>query len=107
MTIKTTDTSGVKLSDVPGKPDTANLQPDNLTPATDVAASGAFIEPEIVERIDTSHPAVDNNPRADAPKVSNQIDFNDPTLTDEEAVAQNLGVDLAKRAEDEKAAAKK
>ncbi len=36
------------------------LKVDELTPATDVAASGAMIEPEIVQRIDTAHPAVDN-----------------------------------------------
>ncbi|AHE57424.1 hypothetical protein [Sphingomonas sanxanigenens] len=87
---KTVDTSGVKLSDVPGKPDTAGMAPDKLKPATEVAASGALIEPTIVERIDTKHPAVDDEPRKGAPKVSNQIDFNDPTLTPEEAVEQNL-----------------
>lgn len=89
-TKKSVDTSDVKLSDVPGTPDTAGMTEDNLTPATDVAASGAMIEPEIVERIDTSHPAVDNEPRKGQPKVANQIDFNDPTLTEAEAVAQNL-----------------
>lgn len=89
-TKKSVDTSDVKLSDVPGTPDTAGMTEDNLTPATDVAASGAMIEPEIVDRIDTSHPAVDNEPRKGQPKVANQIDFNDPTLTEAEAVAQNL-----------------
>ncbi|MGF7152504.1 hypothetical protein [Novosphingobium gossypii] len=63
---------------------------DNLTPATDVAASGAIVEPEILEGIDTSHPAVDANPRAEVPKQSNQIDFNDPTISQEEAVERNL-----------------
>lgn len=92
-TKKSVDTSDVKLSDVPGVPDTAGMTEDSLTPATDVAASGAMIEPEIVERIDTSHPAVDNEPRKGQPKVANQIDFNDPTLTEAEAVAQNLKLD--------------
>lgn len=95
MTIKKTekkavDTSDVKLSDVPGVADTKALEADNLEPATEVEASGAMIEPTIVERIDTSHPAVDNEPRKGTPKVSNQIDFNDPTLTAEEAVLKNL-----------------
>lgn len=79
MTKKSVDTSDVKTSDIPGVADTALLKEDQLTPATDVAASGAMIEPEIVERIDTSHPAVDNAPRKGQPVLSNRIDFNDPT----------------------------
>lgn len=70
---------------------TAIAKPDKLTPATDVAASGALVEPEIVERIDTEHPAVDDEPRKGASEESNQIDFNDPTLSPEEAVLRNLG----------------
>jgi hypothetical protein len=84
------DTSAVRLSDVPGEADTANLQVDTLAPATEVAASGALIEPTIVDRIDTEHPAVDNEPRKGASKASNQIDFNDPTLSQAEAVEKNL-----------------
>lgn len=87
---KTAKTDNVKLSDVPGVADTAAMAADQLSPATDVAASGAFIEPEIVERVDTSHPAVDNAPRKDQPAVSNQIDFNDPTVSEAEAVEHNL-----------------
>ena len=70
----------------------ANADQDKLSPAsnTDMEASGAFVEPAIKDRIDASHPAVDNNPRAGQPKVANQIDFNDPTKTDEEAVRDNL-----------------
>jgi hypothetical protein len=89
-TKKTADTSAVKLSSKPGVPDTKGMTEDNLSPATEVAASGALVEPEIIERIDTTHPAVDDQPRAGQPKVSNQIDFNDPTLTDAEAVQKNL-----------------
>lgn len=84
------DTSDVKLSDTPGVPDTALTQIDELTPATAVAASGAFIEPEIVERIETDHPAVDNHPREGQPVISNRIDFNDPHATEAEAVEANL-----------------
>ena len=89
-TKKTVDTTDIKPSDILGVSDTAGLTEDNLTPASSVAASGAFIEPEIVERIDTDHPAVDNNPRRGQPKIANQIDFNDPRATTEEAVEQNL-----------------
>lgn len=87
---KTVDTTNVPLSDVPGQPDTAGLKVDELEPATEVAASGALIEPTIVERIDTSHPAVDNEPRKGVSVESNQIDFNDPTLTLSEQVERNL-----------------
>jgi len=87
---KSVDTSDVKLSDVPGVPDTNGMSVDQLSPATDVAASGAMIEPTIVERIDTSHPAVDNAPRKGQPVSANQIDFNDPALSSAEAVAENL-----------------
>lgn len=64
--------------------------PDQLTPATEMEASGALIEPEIVKRVDTTHPAVDANPRAGLPEHSNRIDFNDPTLSGADAVPRNL-----------------
>jgi hypothetical protein len=63
---------------------------DNLSPATQPDASGALVEPEILERVDTNHPAVDDNPRKDMPADSNRIDFNDPTLEGPEAVKRNL-----------------
>ena len=87
---KSVDTSNVATSSVPGVADTAGMTEDNLTPATEMAASGAMIEPEIVERIDFDHPAVDNNPRAGQPAVANRIDFNDPGKSDADAVAENL-----------------
>jgi len=89
-TKKTVDTTDIAPSQVPGVSDTARMTEDTLTPATAVAASGAFIEPEIVDRIDVDHPAVDNNPRKGQPVIANQIDFNDPHLGNEEAVAKNL-----------------
>ena len=89
-TKKSVDTSDVKLSDQPGVADTALMKVDELAPATDVEASGAIIEPTIVERIDTSHPAVDNEPRKGQPVIANRIDFNDPGLSDADAVAENL-----------------
>ncbi len=90
---KTVDTSKVKLSDKPGVADTKGLEIDDLAPATQIEPSGAMIEPTIVERIDTSHPAVDNEPRKGQPKVANQIDFNDPTISESEAVKRNLAAD--------------
>lgn len=89
-TKRTVDTTDLKVSDVPGVSDTALLTEDNISPATEVAASGAFIEPEIVARIDVDHPAVDNHPRKGQPKIANQIDFNDPNLENAAAVDKNL-----------------
>lgn len=65
---------------------------DKLTPATEFAASGAVIEPTIVDRVDMSHPSVDDNPRENATKDMNAIDFNEPSaLTpQEQMVADNL-----------------
>lgn len=62
-----------------------------LDPAKEVAASGAIIEPEIAAGVDMAHPAADSNPRATSTADMNRIDFNDPTLSQEEAVAENLG----------------
>ena len=74
----------------------AAAKPAVLAPATEVAASGALIEPAIAKGVDTSHPAVDANPRATSTAEMNQIDFNDPTLSPEEAVAKNLGAPAPK-----------
>jgi len=86
----TVDTTDIKPTDVLGVSDTTGMTQDTLTPATDVAASGAFIEPEIVARIDVDHPAVDNNPRKGQPAIANQIDFNDPHAETQAAVERNL-----------------
>ena len=64
---------------------------DNLAPATTFEASGATIEPTIVERVDMSHPAVDDKPRGGTTADQNRIDFNDPGKPDDEAVAEQLG----------------
>ena len=63
---------------------------DDMKPATDFEASGAVIEPAAKEAVDMDHPAVDNNPRAGVPADSNRIDFNDPSKSQQEAVADNL-----------------
>jgi hypothetical protein len=63
----------------------------NLAPATEPDASGALVEPAILEGVDTSHPAVDDQPREGLPASSNQIDFNDPHKPGSEVVAEALG----------------
>lgn len=62
----------------------------NPKPATDFEASGAVIEPATKRGVDMSHPAVDNNPRANTSADMNRIDFNDPTKSQKEAVEDNL-----------------
>ena len=59
-------------------------------PATDVAASGAVIEEAVVAAIPLEHPAVDANPRAGTTADQNRIDFNDPSKSGTEAVADAL-----------------
>jgi hypothetical protein len=89
ITKKSVDTTNVKLSDKPGTADTEGMTEDTLAPATEVAASGALIEPTIVERIDTAHPSVDNEPRKGATKDMNRIDFNEPSaLTPPEEIVE-------------------
>lgn len=63
---------------------------DELKPATDTAASGALVEPDIAERIDTDHPAIDDEPRKGQPVAANRIDLNDPAKSDGETVAERL-----------------
>lgn len=57
-------------------------------PATEFDPSGAPLQ--TVADVDASHPAVDADPRANTDADQNRIDFNDPRLSDAEAVAQNL-----------------
>lgn len=61
-----------------------------VKPATEFEASGA--PHQIVPDVNPSHPAVDNDPRAGTTVEQNRIDFNDPTKTGPEAVAENLGL---------------
>lgn len=63
----------------------------SAAPASNIEASGAIMEKSAKTGVDVSHPAVDNNPRADTTVRQNQIDFNDPSMTSQEAVAANLG----------------
>lgn len=63
-------------------------KPANIPAATEFSPSGA---PRQVTDFDPAHPAVDNDPRKDTTLKQNQIDFNDPGLSEEAAVAKNLG----------------
>lgn len=59
-----------------------------IAPATEFAPSGAPVQ--TVPDVDPNNPAVDDDQRANTSKDQNRIDFNDPTLPDEEAVTKNL-----------------
>lgn len=77
-------------------------QPAGNAPATTFSPSGA--PEQTVSHVDPHHPAVDNNQREATTFDQNRIDFNDPTKTDEEAVAQNLreqGIDVADEKSDD------
>ncbi|KKB81311.1 hypothetical protein VW35_02300 [Devosia soli] len=70
--------------------------PANIADATEFNSSGAPVQ--TVADVDPSHPAVDSNPRAGTTVDQNRIDFNDPTKTGAEAVAENLreqGIEVA------------
>lgn len=60
----------------------------NVAPATEFAPSGAAVQ--TVPDVDPSHPAVDDNPRENTTEEQNRIDFNDPTISGQEAVERNL-----------------
>ena len=66
-----------------------NKQTSNgAKPATDIDTAGA--PQQIVDDVELSHPAVDNDPRANTTAESNRIDFSDPTISGAEAVKRNL-----------------
>lgn len=56
----------------------ANPAPaDTMNPA-----SGAFVEPGVIDAIPADHPSVENNPRRGTSSVQNGSDFNDPRHLD-------------------------
>jgi hypothetical protein len=63
-------------------------EPANIPPATEFDAAGA--PQQIVSDVDPSHPAVDADPRANTTVDQNRIDFNDPTISGQEAVERAL-----------------
>lgn len=89
-------TSGAARSGSAKKPASAAKTVDTsgvaLTPANEVPASGALIEPEIAAGVDTAHPSVDDTPRQGTTADMNRIDFNEPSglQSPEDTVAENL-----------------
>lgn len=67
---------------------TAASKPANIAAATEFSTSGAPVQ--VVSDVDPSHPAVDDNPRANTTVDQNRIDFNDPTISGADAVARSL-----------------
>ncbi len=63
-------------------------QPANIAPATSFDPSGA--PDQVVDDVDPSHPAVDNNPREHTSVDQNRIDFNDPVKPGHVVVAEQL-----------------
>ena len=61
---------------------------ETVKPADTIDTAGA--PQQIVPDVDMDHPAVDNDPRAGTTVEQNKIDFNDPTLSGQEAVEKNL-----------------
>lgn len=62
--------------------------PAHIEPATTFDTAGA--PQQIVPDVDVSHPAVDNDPRANTTVNQNRIDFNDPTRDGVEVVTEQL-----------------
>jgi hypothetical protein len=75
----------------PAKPAPAK-DAEKLKPATTFEASGAVVEPAIVDGVDMNHPAIDDNPRAASTPEMNQLDPNVPSALEsqEDAVERNL-----------------
>lgn len=63
-------------------------QKASILPATQIDPSGAPVQ--IVPDVDMSHPAVDANPRQGSTVGQNRIDFNDPSKSSSQAVAEML-----------------
>lgn len=66
------------------KPEASN----GVAAATEIDTSGA--PQQIVPDVDLTHPAVDADPRANTTADQNRIDFNDPTISGQEAVERAL-----------------
>jgi len=60
----------------------------NIAAATEFSPSGAPIQS--VPDVDPTHVAVDADPRKGTSETQNRIDFNDPTISGQEAVSKNL-----------------
>lgn len=67
----------------------AETEQNGAKPATESTPSGA--PDQVVADVDMGHPAVDSDPRAGTTAEQNRIDFNDPTISGEEASRRALG----------------
>lgn len=67
---------------------TTNKSGGGVAAETQFSPSGA--PQQVVADVDTGHPAVDANPRANTTADQNRIDFNDPGLSGAEAVEKAL-----------------
>ncbi|WP_244631281.1 hypothetical protein [Aureimonas sp. ME7] len=80
--------SDAHAEDGAGQAEEPHSGDNGAQPATEFEPSGAPLQ--VVEDVDPSHPAVDNDPRAATSSEQNRIDFNDPNLSGAEAVKRNL-----------------
>lgn len=78
----------VKKTDAEKPVETKTDKPADIAAATTIDPSGAPVQ--IVPDVDMEHPAVDANPRSNTTQNQNRIDFNDPTISGQEAVEKNL-----------------
>lgn len=81
MTLKKSDVAATAS-------DLDDSKPANIAPAKEFDPAGAPIQS--VPDVDPSHPAVDADPRAGTTTKQNAIDFNDPTISGQEAVEKAL-----------------
>lgn len=59
-------------------------------------ASGAVIEPEVLDAVDLGHQSADDNPREGTSAAQNQIDWNDPNrITPEDDQFSGQGLDMS------------
>ncbi len=80
-----TTSSSTKKTETPEEKD--GKEKANIPAATSFSPSGA---PNQTSDIPVDHPAVDNDPRKDTSALQNRADYNDPSLSSAEAVAENL-----------------
>ncbi|WP_246751633.1 hypothetical protein [Rhizobium sp. ZX09] len=91
MTTKKTSTGNATTVKTVAKAPTAKTDknaPANISPATEFSPSGA--PNQTVPDVDPAHVAVDADPRKGTSETQNRIDFNDPTISGQEAVSKNL-----------------
>lgn len=73
-----------------------NTAVTNPAPAATMdPASGAFVEPAILEGVPADHPSVENNPRKATSAVQNGQDFNDPIRDPDDPAFVGQGLDLS------------